>query len=207
MFEALLEQDNLWFTTVHFEWANPFLDTITPYIRNPYFWAPLYLFLLFYTTLNYKLKGLYWSLTYLATFGIADYVSASIIKPWVQRIRPCNDELFADIVRPLVQCGGGYSFPSSHATNHFAMALFICITLGRGKPWIWVLALLWAISIAFSQIYVGVHYPVDTIAGALLGIIIGVITATFFNKAVTFKPKEKKYQYKGTDIDDNPTFI
>lgn len=87
------------------------------------------------------------------------------------------------------------------------MALFICLTLGKGKPWIWVLSLVWAASIAFSQVYVGVHYPVDTMAGAILGIIVGIITGTFFNRVITFKPKTKKFQYKGTDIDDNPTFI
>jgi membrane-associated phospholipid phosphatase len=208
MLEQLIEQDHLWFYTVHFEWTNEWLDQIFPYLRNPYFWAPLYLFLLFYTLINYKLKGLYWSVFYVITFGIADYFSASIIKPWVARVRPCNDPLFADIVRDLVHCGSGFSFPSTHATNHFAMAIFIALTIGRKKPLVWIACLIWAASIAYAQVYVGVHYPVDVMGGAIIGIIIGIITGGFFNNIIKLRPKIKKVKKDFDDaVKDTPTFI
>ena len=77
---------------------------------------------------------------------------------------------------------GGYSFTSSHATNHFGFAVYIYLTLGNiiGK---WKYAfLVWAAVIAYGQVYVGVHTPLDIICGALLGVTIGFIIAYFHNK-------------------------
>ncbi|MEZ4983676.1 MAG: phosphatase PAP2 family protein [Saprospiraceae bacterium] len=77
--------------------------------------------------------------------------------------------MLSEPVRQLIPCGGGYSFTSSHATNHFAVAFFLFLTWGRlWKRWRWLL-LLWAATIALGQVYVGVHYPLDITVGALLG--------------------------------------
>src|SRR5690606_10933676 len=84
------------------------------------------------------------------------------------------------------RCGSGYSFNSSHATNHFALAFFWIVLFKRKwKHTVW-LAFLWAISISFSQIYVGVHYPLDIVFGALIGTIIGLSTGYLFKR---FYPK------------------
>jgi len=74
----------------------------------------------------------------------------------------------------LAGCGGGYSFPSSHASNHFALASLLAPSWARGASsrWRWAL-FLWAASIAYGQVYVGMHYPVDVLFGALLGTAIG----------------------------------
>jgi undecaprenyl-diphosphatase len=84
------------------------------------------------------------------------------------------------------KCAGGYSFISNHAANHFGMAFFFFISfrpvIGR---WVW-LALVWAPLIAFAQVYVGVHYPLDVIAGAILGSLYGISMATLFNKRFGF---------------------
>jgi undecaprenyl-diphosphatase len=81
-----------------------------------------------------------------------------------------------------VRCGSGFSFTSTHATNHFAVATFLIMTLGQSfrniKLWLWS----WASIIAFSQVYVGVHFPLDVIAGGILGIIIGRIWAMLFDR-------------------------
>ncbi|MEY2901476.1 MAG: hypothetical protein RLY89_582, partial [Bacteroidota bacterium] len=82
----------------------------------------------------------------------------------------------------LPNCGSGYSFTSSHATNHFAFAVFIFITMGQvlGK-WKWAF-LFWAGSVAYAQVYVGVHYPIDVLVGGLLGTLIGFISANLFQQ-------------------------
>lgn len=117
---------------------------------------------------------------FIMTFAIADSTSSSLIKPEVMRIRPCNDVVFKDQIKLRVRCGSGYSFPSSHATNHFALGMFLLVIFyKRWKPIIW-LSLGWAASISYAQIYVGVHYPIDILAGAILGSIIGIVTATVF---------------------------
>ncbi len=156
------------------------MDAVCPYLRNQWFWAPLYLFLLVFSVKNFGRRGWLWCLAFLLTFAVADFVSASLIKPYFLRIRPCNDPNFADVIRSLVPCGSGHSFPSTHATNHFALGVFAAITLHKKYKIVWPLALLWAASVAFSQVYVGVHYPLDVMFGAILGTIIGTIAGRLF---------------------------
>jgi len=209
MLENILDQDRLWFYTVHFEWANPYFDVIAPFLRNPLFWTPLYVFLAFFVIINYGRRGIYWILFYAMTVSISDFTAAKFLKPYFQRIRPCRDELFSDVVRNLVPCGSGWSFPSNHATNHFAMALFICLTLGKKNPFVWVACLVWAASVSLSQVYVAVHYPVDITGGAIYGSTIGIIMAWVFNKYVKFRiPIRKKNAPEPYKNDSNdPMFI
>ncbi|MGF1924924.1 MAG: phosphatase PAP2 family protein [Bacteroidia bacterium] len=116
------------------------------------------------------------------TFALGDFISAKLIKPNVQRVRPCNEVSLSKSIIKRVPCGSGYSFPSAHATNHFAIALFLIGIFYRDWKWILPLGLIWAALVAFAQVYVGVHYPLDTLAGALLGTAIGLITSTFYKK-------------------------
>ncbi|WP_345232194.1 phosphatase PAP2 family protein [Olivibacter ginsenosidimutans] len=116
----------------------------------------------------------------LLTFGAADFLSASVIKPLVKRVRPCNELALKGEMVSRIRCGSGYSFPSSHASNHFAIALFLIMVYRRRWKSILWLALIWAFLVSFAQIYVGVHYPIDVICGALFGALIGYIIARLF---------------------------
>lgn len=164
------------------QWVNDFLDAVMPFIRNQWTWAPLYLFLLIFMPANYGRKGWMWCVFFLMAFAIGDYVSASIIKPYYIRLRPCNNPYLKDIVHLLVPCGSGLSFPSSHATNHFAMGIFSAVTLRKKARWIWPVAILWALSVGYAQIYVGVHYPGDVVVGGLLGSAVGLLIGYIYNK-------------------------
>lgn len=180
MIEQLIELDQQLFLTVNQGLANQFFDFLMPLLRNPYTWAPLYLFFIIFAIRNYKKKGVLMIVFLLIAFGLGDYTSASIVKPEVMRVRPCNDVSFKDQVTTRVRCGSGYSMPSSHATNHFAIGVFILMLFRRQwKPIVW-LSLLWAASISFAQIYVGVHYPGDILAGTLLGTAIGLFTSWLY---------------------------
>jgi undecaprenyl-diphosphatase len=130
---------------------------------------------------------LLWSLAYFICFALCDYISAGIIKEAVMRLRPCNDPINALQRRLLVECGSGYSFPSSHATNHFGMSLFLYFTFGTFYKWIKPVVIIWAALVAYAQVYVGVHYPIDVVTGAFIGSIIGYIMARLFNKLVMLK--------------------
>lgn len=162
--------------------SNDFFDFIMPLVRNKFFWSPLYLFIIAFCIKQYKKQGYYIILGLLITFAAGDLISSRLIKPMVQRTRPCNEiKLTNDIIK-CVPCGTGYSFPSAHATNHFAIALFLIgIFYRKWKP-VLPLALAWAALIALAQIYVGVHYPLDTIGGAILGTCIGLIISTIYKK-------------------------
>ena len=161
-------------------WHNDFLDTVIPFFRNQWTWAPLYLFFLVFMLKNFGFRGLMWCVFFLATFAISDPVSAKLMKPMFMRIRPCNDPQLAGIVHNIVPCGSGYSFPSSHAANHFALAVFISITLRHMGKWITGVALIWALSVAYAQVYVGVHFPMDVTCGGIIGAIAGMLTGRLF---------------------------
>ncbi len=185
LWQQLENLDKKLFVVLNSKLTNSFFDLVLPYFRDSVFWAPLYLFLLAFIAVNYGRKGLWWSLAFLCTIAIADMVSSRIFKEAFERLRPCQDPFFIDQVRLLLkQCSGSYSFTSSHAANHFGMATFVSITLypsfGR---WIY-LTYLWAFFIAYAQIYVGVHYPLDVLGGAAIGVLAGLLTSSVFNKQV-----------------------
>lgn len=178
--DLLVLDHKVWYY-LNVSWRNDFLDAVVPYLRNQWTWAPLYLFLLVFMLYNYKKTGLLWCLFFLATFALADQASAHYLKPLFQRTRPCNDVELSKLVHIIVRCGSGYSFPSSHATNHFALGVFAAITMQHSVRYIWWIALLWAASVSYAQVYVGVHFPLDVVCGGLLGSAIGIVTAKLFH--------------------------
>jgi len=137
---------------------------------------PLYLFLLIFILTNFPKNGWKYVLVIFLTVFLADQLSASLIKPLVDRCRPCKLEPFNENVRLLVNCGSGRSFVSSHATNHFALATCWSFLLARYFRWIIPLTFFWAFAISYSQVYVGVHFPLDIFCGGILGIFIGLFT-------------------------------
>jgi undecaprenyl-diphosphatase len=183
MMEQLLQYDKHLFKVINYQWSNPFFDWLMPWLRNSNMWNPLYLFLVLLVTINFKKTGWWWVVFAAGTVILTDFVSSSIIKHNIIRLRPCNDTDIASWINVLV----GYrpqssSFTSSHATNHFGMAMFLYLTLKtRFKIWP-ILFFLWAFSISFAQVYVGVHYPIDILCGGLIGILIGYLSGRSFNK-------------------------
>ncbi len=181
--KKLIDLDKWFFVKINKEGANNVFDQVMPYLRQPYVWAPFYLFLLVFVLINFKKKALSWILFISETAGITDYTSSHILKPWIARLRPCNDPEVISNIRLLASyCGQNGSFTSSHAANHFGMAMFLFITLrpvwGNGC-WLFFL---WATLICYSQVYVGVHFPLDVIGGAVLGCMAGFFTAALFLK-------------------------
>ncbi|MBS1760398.1 MAG: phosphatase PAP2 family protein [Bacteroidetes bacterium] len=186
-FHKIEELDRDLFVLINSKGSNSLFDKIMPLLRESVFWIPLYLFLLLFILINFKLKGLWWSLFFVSTVSLADISGKYIFKDRIQRIRPCSDGSFSDKVRLLLDhCPGGYSFVSNHAVNHFAMAVFFFTTL---KPIIgkWAyLSIVWATFIVYAQIYVGVHYPSDILVGAAWGSVFGLLSGILFNKHIKF---------------------
>ncbi|WP_173021536.1 phosphatase PAP2 family protein [Lewinella sp. W8] len=157
--------------------AHPWLDAVLPTYREKTTWIPLYLVLVVLLLREYGWRS---TLRLLLCVGVAiavaDQLAASVLKPWVGRLRPCADASIADQARILVSCGGQYSFPSNHATNHFALAQVLAMTWLVGKPRTFTFLLYgWAASISLAQVYVGKHFPADIFFGALLGITIACL--------------------------------
>lgn len=185
----LTSLDQELFFLINQQLQNGLLDWLMPVWREKMTWIPLYVFFAFLAYRNLKIRGVWLIVAAIACAGAADFTSSSLIKPAVKRIRPCNDPTVKTDVRLLAPCGSGYSFTSSHATNHFALATFLFFTMGSIlKKYKWTL-FIWAALIGFAQIYVGVHYPFDVGAGTILGMAIGWVFAYFFER--TFRLNQK----------------
>ncbi len=173
MLETLLQWDAAVFQLINVRLGNPFFDALLPWFREKWFWMPVYVFIAAFLVLNFKRRGWIILLGFVFAAGLSDFTSSTLIKKNVQRIRPCNDLAMMARIQPRVPCGSGYSFTSSHAANHFAAAVFMIGLFGGRIRWLRPIALSWAGLIAFSQVYVGVHYPGDVLFGAALGSLIG----------------------------------
>jgi membrane-associated phospholipid phosphatase len=173
--------------------SNGFFDTIFPYIRESNTWVPLYLFMLVFTVTNFGGRGWLWFVFFLCTVGLCDMVSSTLIKQNIYRLRPCNNPEILEHANILANYRPqSSSFTSSHATNHFGMAMFIVATLQRYTSRWLKLFFVWAAFIAFAQVYVGVHYPFDVFCGALLGCVLGYVLAAFFNNYVGLRSLQYK---------------
>jgi undecaprenyl-diphosphatase len=113
------------FEFINSKMANGFFDIIMPMARQPIIWVPLYVFFAALIFINFKKQALYIYIFAAATIFFSDQLSAHVLKVFFAHPRPCADYTMMGRIRMLVDCGPGFSFPSSHATNHFAFAVFI----------------------------------------------------------------------------------
>ena len=180
--KPLLQFDHWLFREINQVWTNSFFDLVLPFMRQQEFWYFFYLFLLVFAVYNFGIKGCWWAVSLIMTVIVSDLFSSSLIKSLIFRYRPCQDPELADQVRVLVNyCPQNSSFTSSHACNHFAAAWFIFITLNQTGSWRWLL-FAWAFIICYAQVYVGVHFPLDILGGAILGTAIGYTMSIFYGK-------------------------
>lgn len=162
--------------------SNSFFDKLMPFITNHNHWILLYTFVVVSLLWKGGKKGRICVLLLFITIALSDQISSSLIKEAVGRIRPCH---FLDDVNLLVPCGGGKSFPSSHAVNNFSAALVLSFFYREYK---WIFFSIAAL-MAFSRVYVGVHYPFDVIVGAIIGLLIA------FSIILIYKSIAKKVKF------------
>lgn len=175
--DGLLQMDRKWFALINEKLSASFLDVVLPFLRESQFWVPFYLFMILLMTMNFGAKGWWWVLGFILTAALSDIISSHIIKENIMRLRPCRDPLLAgEVIFRVNYCPKSSSFTSSHAASHFALSMYIWQTLKRLSRW-WGMIFLWAFAICYTQVYVGVHYPLDVICGGLLGCGIGAFMA------------------------------
>jgi undecaprenyl-diphosphatase len=157
--------------------ANPLFDKLMPFITEVKNWYLVYVLLWFIILFEGGKYRVAMAIAMIFLITITDQVSSSLLKNLIERVRPCN--ALPD-VHILVGCTGSFSFPSSHAVNNFAAAMFFSYYYKHLK---WILFSV-ATIVALSRIFVGVHYPSDVLGGAIIGIFLGYICAKILGVAL-----------------------
>lgn len=186
--------DTSLFYLINHNMKNMYFDIIMPFITNPRNFYILFLIIwflmVFSSKYRYRIAG--WSI--IIAVAISDVLSSKILKHLILRPRPF--EVLPDVYK-LVSSAGP-SFPSSHAVNSFTVATLI--TLFLKNPVYTTIAFIVAFLSGFSRIYVGVHYPLDVIAGAIIGVFLGIIFYKIVKKIFRLNDQENNiFEISSTD--------
>lgn len=149
---------------------NEFWDTFMSIFTGKLTWIIMYATILVVLYKNYNWKTIITALILIAlTITFADQMCNSVIRPLVGRLRPSHvDSPISDLIHIVNgKRGGGFGFPSCHASNSFALATLM-ILIFKNKS-LNCFILLWAFINSYTRIYLGLHYPGDILAGALIG--------------------------------------
>lgn len=181
MIEFLFNIDVSIFYFINHTLSNPLLDRLFPFLTDVNNWYLTYILLWLMMIFSKNRKTKFAALGLILLITVSDQFSSNFLKNTFQRIRPCNA---LEDVKLLVGCSGSYSFPSSHAVNNFATAIYFGIIFPK---YLRILIFV-ATIIAITRPYVGVHYPSDIIGGAIIGSLIGY----FFAKVIIILEEKRK---------------
>ena len=172
MFQMLIELDKkalLYINGKH----SPLWDNLMYWISGDISWIPLYVVLLLLIIYKERPYRFIFTILFVAiAVALCDQISV-LIKNLVERPRPTHNPEIEHLIHIVKNYRGGtYGFVSSHAANVFGVAAFFSNQF-KDSRWSFFLYA-WAAVVAFSRIYLGVHYPLDIICGATLGAFIGI---------------------------------
>ncbi len=166
MFSFLNSLDVALFVLVNQKGQNAFFDWFMPFLTDLKNFVYVFPLIGFWILYKEGRRGIVFLCFLGLTLTVTDQFSSHFLKAWVGRVRPCHVLQAVRLV--LTDCNTSYSFPSSHAVNIFAAAYFLSRPLkGFAFPIYSIAAL-----VAYSRVYIGIHYPLDNILGAAIGIAI-----------------------------------
>ena len=192
MIDFIVEIDTVVFYFINVTLANPFFDWFMPFITEKKHWFPVWGILIVGLLWKGGKKGRLVVFLIIPVIFLSDQLSAHVLKPLIARQRPCvtlpDVHLLVDLKRSL-------SFPSAHAANFFAVATYFNYFYPKYR-WVYFSA---AFFVALSRVSIGVHYPLDIIAGGILGAacaLFVVYTWRGIEKYIEKKRKSKNFPPK-----------
>lgn len=171
--EKLLQLDTelfLFFNGLHVPWV----DRIVYYLSKGWVWLPLFVCIIYLIFRLYQKRGWIVLALFALTIALSDQ-TCNLLKNSVRRYRPSHTEAIAKDIHLVekpdggLYYGGKYGFPSAHASNTMALAFLVIFFLSKGEKWVMALAVAWSLMMAYTRLYLGVHYPIDILCGFILG--------------------------------------
>ncbi|SRR5579883_520490 len=162
--------------------ASSFMDGAMDVLTNVHCWFAVYVVGGLFLIYRFRWRGVRIVIAALLLVSATDSLGHYVLKPLVNRERPCkeisNGEHVVSWIRLPVGGRGDPSFPSNHALNNFAIAMFFVIVFRKSKSVRWLFLAAFLISI--GRVYEGVHYPSDIAGGAVIGIAVGYFIAEVY---------------------------
>ncbi len=169
----------------------PWLDQVMFYMSNTYFWLPLHAILLYMILKNYRKDSVIIIICVALSVIVANGITSEFMKGYFMRLRPSHEHSLAHLIHIVNDYRGGlYGFASSHSATTFAMATFLWLLFYKRYPhigWLFV----WATLVAYTRVYLGVHYPFDILVGALIGILCGWAVYLLYQRILALVVKSR----------------
>lgn len=157
-----------------------------------FYWIPFYAILVYLIYKKFDKKTVLLILLIVVLMvSFTDQIT-NLFKYGFQRLRPCHDPTINTLMRIVKpSCGGRYGFFSGHASNSMAVAVFVGLVLKNHYKYLIFGLLFWAAAMAYSRVYIGVHFPLDI----FVGMCFGALSGFGFYKLTRFLVKQFKMTF------------
>jgi undecaprenyl-diphosphatase len=172
MMDQILEYDKILFLFLN-NLGTPTWDNLWLIITSRGTFIPLYVLLLFFLYKKLGGKSLLILIVIIALMITFTDQITNLFKQGFERPRPCGEASLIDQMRFIAVRCGKYGFFSGHASNSMAVAVFAGLLLKPFYKNLIFILLFWSAVVAYSRIYVGVHYPLDILCGLSFGAVAG----------------------------------
>jgi len=168
--------------------GNKSWDPLWVSITDKFTFLPLFILIIFFLFKKNGTKGLLVILLFISILILFTDQFTNVVKDFTQRLRPCRLDELQGLLRDIdIRCGK-YGFFSAHAANSISVTIFIINCVDESvKKFLKPVLILWVMIFSYSRIYLGVHYPLDTIFGLSFGIFSGFLFKYIYNYFISVK--------------------
>ena len=168
--------------------GNQSWDPLWVSITDKFTFLPLFILIIFFLFKKNGTKGLLVILLFISVLILFTDQFTNVVKDFTQRLRPCRLDELQGLLRDIdIRCGK-YGFFSAHAANSISVTIFIINCVDESvKKFLKPVLILWVMIFSYSRIYLGVHYPLDTVFGLSFGIFSGFLFKYIYNYFISVK--------------------